>query len=190
MRKTLFLLLTCLFFLVAAAMGQTPDGETPAQESVCDGETGAAFGLCNAYCEAMDCHLDNPQASDNACTRVGNKFEQVTGRRPPCELSCPCFTASDLQQGNIVACGENFPGFPDLAGVIYDDGRSGCSGFLCFTAVGRSCALVQPSGNLVFQIDITAQEDSDCRTLILQNCANPNSVSTASPTSTVPFIGQ
>ncbi len=32
--------------LVASA--QTPDGETPAVETVCDGESGAAFGLCNA----------------------------------------------------------------------------------------------------------------------------------------------
>ena len=29
---------------------------------VCDGESGRAFGLCNAYCEAMDCDWD-PNAS-------------------------------------------------------------------------------------------------------------------------------
>ena len=39
---------------VAFAMG-TPDGQTPAQETMCDGLTGPAFGLCNAYCGAQDC---------------------------------------------------------------------------------------------------------------------------------------
>ena len=75
MRKIFTLLFLCsLILCTGSALGQTPDGETPAQEDVCDGESGAAFGLCNAYCEAMDCHLDNPQASANACTKVGDKF--------------------------------------------------------------------------------------------------------------------
>jgi len=53
-----------------AALAQTPDEETPAEEVVCDGEVGAAFGLCNAFCEAMDCDSDSPRASEQACDRV------------------------------------------------------------------------------------------------------------------------
>lgn len=44
--------------------------------------------------------------------------------------ACPCFTEADIQQGTIAECGENFPAFPDLAGVIYTDGRGACSGLI------------------------------------------------------------
>ncbi len=64
-------LFTILIF-APAVMAETPDGQTPAEESVCDGFglTGKAWGLCNAYCEAMDCDDANPQASEQACQRV------------------------------------------------------------------------------------------------------------------------
>ncbi len=48
------------------AIAQTPDGETPAEEVVCADETGAAKGLCNAYCEAMDCDSADAEASSKA----------------------------------------------------------------------------------------------------------------------------
>jgi hypothetical protein len=82
---------------VAPAAAQTPDGLPPALETVCDMESGAAFGWCNAYCEAMDCDLANdndpatePKASATACSKVRTKFQQQTGRDMPCEVSCPC----------------------------------------------------------------------------------------------------
>ena len=65
------------------AMG-TPDGLTPAQEDVCDEYSGAAFGLCNAYCEAMDCGDQNQHASDQGCRRVAANFYKQTGE----ELDC------------------------------------------------------------------------------------------------------
>lgn len=92
-RLTLSLALLLLCTGAGAALATTPDGETPAEETVCDNETGAAYGLCNAYCEAMDCESDNPSASATACTRVRDKFEQITGRDLPCEVpqvTCPC----------------------------------------------------------------------------------------------------
>lgn len=74
--------------LHAAAQG-TPDEETPAQETVCDGEQGAAYGLCVAYCEAMDCDSANPRASNRACDRVLGNYEGVTGGGvPPCINAC------------------------------------------------------------------------------------------------------
>jgi len=83
------LLLVCLG--TGAAAAQTPDGSPPSQETVCDHETGAAYGLCNAYCEAMDCESDNPSASATACSKVRTKFQNITGRDLPCEaVACPC----------------------------------------------------------------------------------------------------
>ncbi len=72
----------------AAAPAQTTDGQTPAAETVCNGQTGAAFGLCTAYCEAMDCDSSAPAASPTACRRVFDNFVRVSGRQPPC--LCPC----------------------------------------------------------------------------------------------------
>ncbi len=60
-------------------------GETSVPEDVCAGESGAAFGLCNAYCEAMDCDSDAQQASDKACDKVFSLFMNITGNEPPCE---------------------------------------------------------------------------------------------------------
>jgi hypothetical protein len=93
MKAHLPLALALLLVCTGAAMAQTPDGETPAEETACDNETGAAFGLCNAYCEAMDCESDAPQASETACSKVRDKFTQITGRDFPCEapaVTCPC----------------------------------------------------------------------------------------------------
>jgi hypothetical protein len=87
---TRFLTLTLLFFglsvlATSSAYAQgTPDGETPAAEDICTlwGFTGKINGLCNAYCEAMDCDADEPQASDQACTRVLGKIEAALGETP------------------------------------------------------------------------------------------------------------
>jgi len=71
-------------FCVSGAVASTPDGQTPSREDVCDGYTGAAFGLCNAYCEAMDCD-DDPNADQQACDTVGAKFTARTHEAPPCD---------------------------------------------------------------------------------------------------------
>jgi len=73
-----------LLCLGTTSYAQTADGQTPAVETACDSESGAAFGLCNAYCEAMDCDSDFPQASDEACARVLDKFIKITGSEIPC----------------------------------------------------------------------------------------------------------
>ena len=43
-------------------------------------------GLCNAYCEATDCYLEfdgdtgtNPDAGEQACTKLHDKFIQSAG---------------------------------------------------------------------------------------------------------------
>lgn len=53
---------------------------TPAQDSVCNVLEGKSFGICNAYCEAMDC--DNPEhkASDKACQNKLKKWRKLKAR--------------------------------------------------------------------------------------------------------------
>ncbi len=55
-------LLVIVFALgfAGVAVAQTPDGETPANEGVCDElliATPGLYGLCVAYCEALECDL-------------------------------------------------------------------------------------------------------------------------------------
>jgi len=107
MKARLTLFLALLLLCTGAVLAQTPDGQTPAEETVCDNESGAAFGLCNAYCEAMDCDSANPQASATACAKVKAKFTNITGRTSlPCEGPvCPCNVTGtifgDYVAGNI-----------------------------------------------------------------------------------------
>ena len=56
-----------------------------AEENWCEGLTGTAYGLCNAYCKAMDCASDTHHASDIACDKKYNKFVKIQGQAPPCE---------------------------------------------------------------------------------------------------------
>ena len=74
-----------LFVLIPAALASTPDGSSPAQESVCDDYSGASHGLCVAYCEATDCDGDNASADPAACDQLASLFEARTGESPPCE---------------------------------------------------------------------------------------------------------
>jgi hypothetical protein len=101
----------------ASAYAQgTPDGETPAEETVCDdaGLTGAAYGLCNAYCEAMDCDSANPNANSNACMKVLSDFTKHSEELIPCGRAvCPCsFSDSDVDNlrdvcpTGLLACGD------------------------------------------------------------------------------------
>jgi hypothetical protein len=91
MFKAASILVLSAFVLGAgSASAKTPDGKTPAQETVCDNETGAAYGLCNAYCEAKDCGDPNQTSSDRSCEVIKDKFERMTGRPMPCSLTCPC----------------------------------------------------------------------------------------------------
>jgi hypothetical protein len=85
------LLALCVSVVFASsASAKTPDGKTPATETVCDNETGSAFGLCNAYCEALDCSDPNQRASKQACITIKGNFERMTGRPLPCAVTCPC----------------------------------------------------------------------------------------------------
>ncbi len=60
--------------LAKPATGKTPDGQTPAEETVCDDALLSVWGLCNAYCEAMDCDSEARHASQRACDQVPANF--------------------------------------------------------------------------------------------------------------------
>lgn len=91
MRKSLWIFAVCVVFVTAGSVSaKTPDGQTPSRETVCDNETGAAYGLCVSYCEAKDCGDPNQRASNNGCEAVRRNFEKKTGRTIPCAVGCAC----------------------------------------------------------------------------------------------------
>jgi hypothetical protein len=71
--------------LTLVAHAQTPDEETPASEDICGDLEGAQYGQCNAYCEAMDCHLgEGVRASKTACDRALDRYRSKFNADPPC----------------------------------------------------------------------------------------------------------
>ena len=70
--------------------------------TVCDELKGKAYGLCNAYCEALDCDWD-PNASENACEALKSNYSSLTGESEfPCEtmsLGCVVGDSGEVPQG-------------------------------------------------------------------------------------------
>ena len=67
------------------SQAKTPDGQTPAEETVCDDLEGALYGLCVAFCEAMDCDTRDDWTLDRACNRVlTNYMKHSPDDFPPC----------------------------------------------------------------------------------------------------------
>jgi len=135
-------LFSLLLSLGITSHAKTPDGETPAVEDVCDGEVGAAYGLCNAYCEAMDCDSDYPNASDKACARVEANYEKKTGELPPCVAVDPCAEFVDDNQENECPC--NYFDVPMTEACWIRDTKPGfnqCFSGSCLDFPGDNCGL-------------------------------------------------
>ncbi len=108
------ILLTSILLLgvTLPALGQTPDGMPPANEGMCDvlkarGITSSLYGLCVAYCEALDCDLQQPQPGDAMpqCKTPSDKIlerysalKKATDPQMPCiqQQACPCWTAQEI----------------------------------------------------------------------------------------------
>jgi len=126
-------LLGMLLPSLASALG-TPDGLPPPMEHVCDAEKGAAYGLCNAYCQAMDCDSAEPSASATACQKVADKFVQIAGRPVPCSEQCPMYLNDNFPTFNelvsnpslITSCTYRWNGDPRSLVACSDDGNLDC----------------------------------------------------------------
>lgn len=85
LRVSMALAALAIVFAAGSVSAKTPDGKPPSEETVCSGLSGAAFGLCNAYCEAHDCDV-HPRPS---CAVLRRLFEKVTGNPVlPCDQRC------------------------------------------------------------------------------------------------------
>ncbi len=177
--KALTLTFALLLLCAGAAVATTPDGETPAEETVCDTENGAAYGLCNAYCEAMDCESEDPQASEEACTKVRGKFMNITGHDLPCEAppaTCPCLSNGYFQ----IAL--TYPDFcrldPNLGTVLREDQGGGVFFIDAFANVNGNpqpvCGAIDSHAGPLLTLAITAAEAEACNQLLLDTAAAHN----------------
>ncbi len=79
------------FHAPAFARGDDDDDEGPNGGSFCEELSGAAFGLCNAFCNAQQCYLQHK----HSCDVLRDNFERQTGRSTfPCEADSPFRTAT------------------------------------------------------------------------------------------------
>jgi hypothetical protein len=106
-----------------AAHARTPDGQTPAQEGVCDplkadGVTKGLHGLCVAFCEAQDFASVEMPLTDEEITAFEdsrpsanllknyNKKKKETDPSMPCIVekadvavaACPCWSTNEIKQ--------------------------------------------------------------------------------------------
>ena len=109
-----------LFAAAPPAFSQTPDGLTPAQESVCDplrNATPGLYGLCVEYCEAHDAELislyGDPAELNTPDVKLlinYNRKKKDSDPAMPCVLeeseSCPCWTEEQLAE--MLPPGSNF----------------------------------------------------------------------------------
>jgi hypothetical protein len=110
--RTISSILACCIVLglPVVASAETPDGETPAEESICDllkTATPGLYGLCVAYCEAHDSHLLSPDGDPDALDVPSlkilenyNRKRQETDPPMPCvqDDPCPCWTEEQLTE--------------------------------------------------------------------------------------------
>jgi len=164
--KNLFVLSLGLLALAVPALAKgTPDGQPPSQETVCDGLDGALFGLCNAYCEAMDCDSPNHHASDTACARVlSNYMKHSGGQPPPCAVTCPCPKSlplfATLLTGDVDVQQCVVDGPSQVTSLVTEVGT--------FALVNQSSMPPFCSVNLTQFLEVTPAEAAVCRNLLVQ----------------------
>ncbi len=169
---------------VATAKGKpnsrqrTPDGATPAEETICDDlkhGTPGLYGLCIAFCEAHDCEPDfSLEDPFSVCKQSDRKILDNYRRKMrdgdpdmPCipnpngpgdEVLCPCWSEDDLQYFQYQ------PSFADILDQSLDCKseflveRSDCSQEVNFI----SEASVLTGDNLfIFEIEATSGNCAD-----------------------------
>ena len=95
-----FTIITVLAVISGSAIASTPDGETPANEGVCDvlhGGTPGLYGLCVAYCEAQDLDtFDKEPPRTKILENYRKKMREGDPDMPCMQVPCPCWTAEEL----------------------------------------------------------------------------------------------
>ena len=95
--------ISIIAFFAFAPLGnaKTPDGMTPSEETVCDGLPRSLWGLCVSYCEARDCHLEKPHASQQSCQQGIDNYARKAKKLGFSPL-LPCFDRDGDGVDNLI----------------------------------------------------------------------------------------
>ena len=163
MTKVIFLAL--ILILIPTATGaQTPDGQTPVEETYCDQYSGRKFGICNAWYEAMDCN--NPAHKASACDNLKAMLDDLSvDTSPSGDITTPCPCFGDLTE-------EGFTESTDCSGVndgLIKDTSNGSVLTVQAIASASFNACIGVDGQP--QLNISLDEATTCVSLIEGFCA-------------------
>jgi len=188
-----------LVLVCGSAFAQTFEAGIVADESVCDDlmfATPGLYGLCIAYCEAIECDVDaeNAQQCENARTQIlrnYNRKKQPWDPDMPClpSVDCFCFTQQEVEAllggllpGNgRITCWEEDPGASDsywgAAAARVDHPRLETSFFVAFDNDGGGCEYRDAGGDSRFAEYLSREQGHDgdawaCFNNIYQACLN------------------
>lgn len=88
-----FVLLATIFLALSvwgSAYGNIVDEQEIVEQAACDkaGYTGEKWGLCNIYCEILNCDSKIVYPADDACDKIKEIFNtKYGGNEPPCYYS-------------------------------------------------------------------------------------------------------
>ena len=167
--------------LTGTLYAKPPDFVPASQDSICNSVSGAAFGLCISYCEAMDCDGEEAAASESACLTIRDRFVQLTGSDVPCEVEvCPCFDEFLIGSYFQDITNDFSPSYGIEEGEYHCiiGGCDGCIGLINPTAdpIGNTCSVhtdatwddepfvIEP------RIEITDEEAQSCVNILIDYC--------------------
>lgn len=185
------LLVVALTLVGVPAFAQTPDGETPANEGVCDdlmfGSTPGLYGLCVGFCEAQDCEATvDPTTGevtfDESCRPSSpkllanyNRRKQAVDPAMPCvnidAAECPCWTAQELANvgdGQTEVCDPTV----GLSGIDFITQRVDFAGFIIF-GTDASCFYIENTPrDIIRSFQLTTGQKEICSQSIASECTN------------------
>lgn len=153
MRHFLFAMMAWSFGLSISVTGVTSHAVASEDSCALFGSSGVENGLCNAYCEIMDCDSDDPMASEGACLKLEDKFFAKTGSIPPCAAIADGAVIEEVEtepgyRGALVSWPDGtFQGFLDGHNQSGEFGaRTACEAKLhvCFSQGGQEVFAIEP----------------------------------------------
>ncbi|WP_163835588.1 hypothetical protein [Spartinivicinus ruber] len=151
------------------AHAKTPDGMTPAEETVCDvliDATPGLFGLCNAYCEAQDL---GPDSDKNSMEQLLSNYNKKKTENDP---DMPCLDNNEPEPEPECPCCHLAEGLPEVCTTQEDD-----ENFIMVSFEGGTATADIANGVCTFTDTVTMEtvimqsaEDIEVCYTILQRC--------------------
>ena len=179
-----FFMLTFLVIVALPSWAQTPDGNTPANEGVCDdliGGTPGLYGLCIGYCEARDLNKigsDISKPSNSKLLTIYNKKKQVGDPDMPCVQSpCSCWSDSEISattwgsRSSAPRCTITATNGSATEGT-FNSGQDRKDAAAQVRTDGFRCVYNDQSAGVMREFNINQDEFNTCHAQVVQLCTD------------------